>query len=168
MRSVVASSDAFTSHSTWLKPLALVFHGHPIHGHAQRSLSVSLHRSLLLALPLLPPFPDDRRWLRDNQHPVQLRERDLRHPGRLPLHHISWMLARLLWKREFEVVPLTVALTMYRPANCAGAISASSKSMKTNSTMSVSVTSCMRRMADTQGALPVRSILLWCERFLTR
>ena len=40
MRSVVASSDVFTSHSTWLKPLALVFHSHPIHGHAQRSLSV--------------------------------------------------------------------------------------------------------------------------------
>ena len=40
MRSVVASSDVFTSHSTWLKPFALVFHSHPIHGHAQRSLSV--------------------------------------------------------------------------------------------------------------------------------
>ena len=40
MRSVVASSAVFTSHSTWLKPLALVFHSHPIHGHAQRSLSV--------------------------------------------------------------------------------------------------------------------------------
>ena len=40
MRSVVALSDVFTSHSTWLKPLALVYHSHPIHGHAQRSLSV--------------------------------------------------------------------------------------------------------------------------------
>ena len=40
MRSVVALSDVFTSHSTWLKPLALVFHSHPIHGHARRSLSV--------------------------------------------------------------------------------------------------------------------------------
>ena len=40
MRSVVALLDSFTSHSTWLKPFALVFHSHPIHGHAQRSLSV--------------------------------------------------------------------------------------------------------------------------------
>ena len=47
----------------------------------------SLHRSLLPALPLLPPFPHGRRWLHDNQHPVQLRKRDLRHPGRLPHHH---------------------------------------------------------------------------------
>ena len=39
-------------------------------------------------------------------------------------------------KREFEVVSLTIALTICRPANCAGAIFASSKSMKTNSTMS--------------------------------
>ena len=30
----------FTSHSTWLKPLALVFHSHPIHGHAHCCLSV--------------------------------------------------------------------------------------------------------------------------------
>ena len=50
-------------------------------------------------------------------------------------------------KREFEVVSLTIALTICRPANCAGAIFASSKSMKTNSTMSL-VTSWMRRMAD--------------------
>ena len=40
MRSVVALLDLFTSHSTWLKPLALAFHSHPTHGHAQRSLSV--------------------------------------------------------------------------------------------------------------------------------
>ena len=40
MRSVVALLDLFTSHSTWLKPFALVFHSHPIHRHAQRSLSV--------------------------------------------------------------------------------------------------------------------------------
>ena len=49
----------------------------------------SLHRSLLPALLLLPPFPHDRRWLRDNEPPVQLRQRDLRHPGRfLPLHRL--------------------------------------------------------------------------------
>ena len=51
-------------------------------------------------------------------------------------------------KREFDVVSLTIALTIYRPANCAGAIVASSKSMKTNSTMLSSVTSWMRRMAN--------------------
>ena len=39
-QSVVASSDVSTSHSTWLKPLALVFHSHPIHGHAHCCLSV--------------------------------------------------------------------------------------------------------------------------------
>ena len=39
-RSVVVSSDVFTSHSTWIKSFALVFHSHPIHGHAQRFLSV--------------------------------------------------------------------------------------------------------------------------------
>ena len=33
-------SEGFIHHTTWLKPLALVFHSHPIHGHAQRSLSV--------------------------------------------------------------------------------------------------------------------------------
>ena len=49
---------------------------------------------------------------------------------------------------QLEVVSLTIALTIFRPANCAGAISASSKSMKTNSTMLSSVTSCMKRMAD--------------------
>ena len=36
----------------------------------------------------------------------------------------------------------------YRSTNCAGAISASSKSMKTNSTILSSVTSWMRKMAD--------------------
>ena len=39
-QSVVASSDVFTSHSTWLKLLALIFHCHPIHGHAHCCLSV--------------------------------------------------------------------------------------------------------------------------------
>ena len=58
------------------------------------------------------------------------------------------MLVRLLRKREFEVVSLTIVLTIDRPANCAGAISASSKSVKTNSTMLSSVTCWMRRMAD--------------------
>ena len=38
-RSVVESSE-FIHHTTWLKPFALVFHSHHIHGHAQRSLSV--------------------------------------------------------------------------------------------------------------------------------
>ena len=51
-------------------------------------------------------------------------------------------------KREFQVVSLTIALTIYRPANCAGAIFASLKSMKTNFTMLSLVTSWMRRMAD--------------------
>ena len=51
-RSVVASSDVFTSHSTWLKPFALVFHSHPIHGHAQRSLSVFLSIALYFLLYL--------------------------------------------------------------------------------------------------------------------
>ena len=42
MRYVVALSDVphITHIPTWLKPFALVFHSHPIHGHAQRSLSV--------------------------------------------------------------------------------------------------------------------------------
>ena len=58
MPSVVASSDVFTSHSTWLKPFALVFHCHPIHGRAQRSLSVfspslSTSCSTLFFLPFL-------------------------------------------------------------------------------------------------------------------
>ena len=48
----------------------------------------SLHRSLLPTLPLLPPFPHDRRWLHDNQHPVRLRQRDLRLPGWLPPTHM--------------------------------------------------------------------------------
>ena len=60
---------------------------------------------------------------------------------------VAYMLLRLVWKREFEVVSLTIVLTIYRPANCAGAIFASSKSMKMNSTMMISVTSWMR-MAD--------------------
>ena len=33
-------------------------------------------------------------------------------------------------KREFQAVSLTSALTFYRPANCGGAIFASSKTMK--------------------------------------
>ena len=80
-QSVVASFDVFTSHSTQLKPFALVFHVPWV---------FSLHRSLLPALPLLPPFPHDWRWFRDSQHPVQLRQRDLRHPGRLSPQHRLW------------------------------------------------------------------------------
>ena len=60
---------------------------------------------------------------------------------------VAWMLMRLLWKREFEVVSLTSVLTIHRPVNCTGVIFASSKSMKMNSTMMSSVTSWMRRMA---------------------
>ena len=60
---------------------------------------------------------------------------------------VSWMPVRDLRKREFEVVTHH-CVTIYRPANCAGAISASSKSMKTRSTMLSSVTTWMRRMAD--------------------
>ena len=58
------------------------------------------------------------------------------------------MLVRLLRKREFKVVSLTIVLTICRPANCAGAISANSKFIKTNSTRLSLVTSCMRRMTD--------------------
>ena len=47
----------------------------------------SLHHFLPLAVPPPLPFPDDRRWLRDNQQPARLRKRDLRHPGRLPHPH---------------------------------------------------------------------------------
>ena len=56
MRSVVASSDVFTSHSTWIKPLALVFHSHPIHGHAQAFLEcfISIALYFLLYLFFLP------------------------------------------------------------------------------------------------------------------
>ena len=63
MRSVVALLDLFTSHSTWLKPLALAFHSHPIHGHAAAFLECFLFITLyLLPVPLLlPPFPHDRR-----------------------------------------------------------------------------------------------------------
>ena len=49
---------------------------------------LSLLGLLLLAVPLLPPFTDDRRWLRDNQQPSRLRQRDLRHPGRSPFPHM--------------------------------------------------------------------------------
>ena len=51
-------------------------------------------------------------------------------------------------KQEFEVVSLTIALAIYRPVKCAGAIFVQSNSMKTNSTMLSLVTSWMRRMAD--------------------
>ena len=61
---------------------------------------------------------------------------------------VSWMLVRLLGKREFEVVSLTIVLTICRPANCAGAISAKSESMKTSSDVLSSVTSWKRRMAE--------------------
>ena len=50
MPSVVALLDLFTSHFTWLKPFAFVFHSHPIHGHAQRSLSVFLSIALYFLL----------------------------------------------------------------------------------------------------------------------
>ena len=60
-------------------------------------------------------------------------------------------------EREFEVVSLTIALTNYRPANCVGAIFASSKSMKTSSTRMNLVTSWMRRMADD---ILLRNVLL--------
>ena len=100
---------------------------------------------------------------------------------------VSGMLVRLLRKREFEVVSLTIVLTICRPAHCAGAISANSESMKTNSTMLSSVTSWMRWMADdvhlrtflpclcsaTQGTLAVKdqscyanSSLLAFRRFI--
>ena len=60
---------------------------------------------------------------------------------------VAWLLLRLLQKKsEFQVVSLTIALTIYCPANCAGAIFASSKSMKTNFTMLSLGTSWMRRM----------------------
>ena len=50
MRSVVESSESIHI-SHWLKPFALVFHSHPIHGHAHCCLSVSLpSRPLLPAL----------------------------------------------------------------------------------------------------------------------
>ena len=57
-------------------------------------------------------------------------------------------------KREFYVVPLTIALTICRFANCVDAIFASSKTMKMSSTRLL-VTSWIRRMA---GDLLVRNI----------
>ena len=73
-----------------------------------------------------------------------------------------------------------MALTIYRPANCTGAITASSKSMKTKSTMMSLVTSWMKKMADdvllrsvlpnlcsaTQGTLAVKDQPWYAYLFL--
>ena len=72
------------------RPLALVIHSIRMPSMCS-VLWVPLHHLLLLpAVPLPLPFPDDRRWLLDNQQPARLRKRDLRHPGRLPPPHRLW------------------------------------------------------------------------------
>ena len=61
---------------------------------------------------------------------------------------VDWLPSRLQKKkkREFWFFSLTIALTIYRAANCAGAISASSKSMKMSFTRML-VTRWMGKMA---------------------
>ena len=51
MRSVVESSESIHI-SHWLKPFALVFHSHPIHGHAHCCLSVLFLLTLYFLLYL--------------------------------------------------------------------------------------------------------------------
>ena len=89
------------------------------------------------------------------------------------------MLFRLLGKREFAVVSFNIVLTICRLATCAGAISANSESMKTNSTMLGLVTSLKMMMvvdvllqivlpisySTIPSTLAVKKLLLFCRRF---